>query len=271
MKTCLFINLAGSHDRRRAVEASFAATAEAGWRLKRFEARSPADVVDIPGGLLPTEKACFASHRLALESVLDDEDPVLIVEDDTAFSHRTFQVLDAFLSHFPDWDVVFADVAVCDFASMVLMASRRDRMVAGGEFKPLDLGKVSWTSASAYAVRGSAKRKLHAALSGPAALDQPYDVFLAGLAHSGQVRIASCFPFLTAPSAAASVSQIQASRAPVFDSTLNAFRRLMWIDRDLDACRRDAEALRSAYDDDTAVLASAIFGAIVSPAFPIEA
>jgi hypothetical protein len=119
-------------------------------------------------------------------------------------------------------------------------------------------------------VPGSAKRKLHAALSAPAALDQPYDIFLAGLAHRRELRVASGFPFLTAPGPASAVSQMQEVREPVFDATVNAFRRLMWIDRDLDVCRRDAEALRAVYDNDTAVLASSIFGAIVSPAFPME-
>jgi GR25 family glycosyltransferase involved in LPS biosynthesis len=270
MGTCVYINLPAAEDRRRGVEASFAAAGTAGWTLRRFEALGPADVADLAGALSPTEAACFASHRAALAATLDEGAPVLIVEDDTTFAPQTFGVLDALFAQNSAWDVIYTDVALCDLALMLELARRRDAMVAGGQFLTLDVAGRSYWGASAYAVRGSAKRRLHAALSGPDALSRPIDLLLRDLAQGGEFRMGVCFPFLTSPAASAGSSQIQPDAATVFDGTLNAFRRLMAVSRDVDQCRADAQQLTALATDETARLTGAVFAAMASPAFPMD-
>ncbi|MET0274163.1 MAG: glycosyltransferase family 25 protein [Phenylobacterium sp.] len=259
MKPCVFINLEAARDRRASVEASFAAAAPQGWRLERFAALGPADVAAISGSLRPAEKACFASHRAVIGERLGDADPLFVVEDDAIFSPRAFSVLEALLAADPAWDVLFADLALCDLSLMIQLAKRRDALAARGEHLALNLAGRSFTGAAAYVVRGSVKRRLYDALSAPAALDQPYDLFLRDLCHAGTFRMGVAFPFLTAASSLADDSQIQTGDGAVFDATLGAFRRLMYVDRDLDQCRRDTERLTAAHTDEAARMVGAVF------------
>lgn len=269
MKACVYINLAAAQDRRRSVEASFAEAQTGGWMLQRFEALGPSDGAALPGTLFDAEKACFASHRAALGQHLEGDEPVLIVEDDAVFSPQAFGVLDGMLAQAGDWDILYTDAALCDFNLMVQLASRRDGMVEGGQYLAVDLAGRSFFGATAYAVRGAAKARLHAALATAEALDQPYDLFLRDLIHSSAFKAAVCFPFLTTLSALADGSQIQSGDSAVFDATLNAYRRLMYVDRDLDRCRADGLRL-AAHADEAQRLVGGVFAAIVSPAFPLD-
>ena len=269
MKTCVYINLAAAEDRRRSVEASFAAAETTGWALQRFEALGPSDVASVPGATSSAERACFASHRAALAAHLAGDDAVMIVEDDVVFSPQAFGVLDALMARHAGWDVIYGEV-VCDFSMMVQLAGRRDALVASDRYQAFDLMNRPYFAASAYVVRGAAKRRLHAALSAPAGLDQPYDIALRALCHSGQFRMAVAFPFLTTVSILAESSQIQTRENPLFDASLNAFRRLMFVARDLDQCRAEIERLQSLADSDTARLTGAIFSAMATPAFAAE-
>ncbi|MGZ3378491.1 MAG: glycosyltransferase family 25 protein [Phenylobacterium sp.] len=268
MKACVFINLPAATDRRASVEGSFANAQPGGWTLQRFEALGPADVGAIGGALTPAEKACFASHRAALGQHLDVDDPVLIVEDDAVFSPQAFTVLDGLLAQ-SDVDLLYTDAALCDFNLMVHLASRRDGMAQRGDYMTVDFKGRSFFGATAYAVRGAAKAGLHAALSAAETLDQPYDLFLRDLIHSGAFKAAVIFPFVTSLSAQADGSQIQESATAVFDATLNAYRRLMYVARDLDQCLADAQRL-AGHTNEAARLVGGVFAAIVSPAFPLE-
>ena len=269
MKACVFINLPAATDRRASVEASFAATQPAGWTLQRFEAQGPADVAAIPGAIGPAEKACFASHRAALASALDGDGPVLIVEDDAVFAPQAFAVLDGMLAQAGAPDILYTDAALCDFNLMVHLASRRDGMAERGQYLPVDLAGRSFFGATAYAVKGAAKARLHAALTAAEELNQPYDLFLRDLIHTGHFKACVCFPFLTSLSPLADGSQIQAGDTAVFDATLNAYRRLMYVDRDLAVCRADAQRL-GAHTSEASRMVGGVFAAIVAPAFPLD-
>jgi glycosyl transferase family 25 len=269
MKACVFINLPAAAERRTGLEASFAGAQACGWTLHRFEALGPSQVASVGGALTPSEKACFASHRTALGRHLGDDDPILIVEDDAVFSPQTFGVLDAMLAQAGDWDVLYTDAALCDFNLMVHLANRRDAMAARGEYQAIDLRGRSFFGATAYAVRGAAKARLHAALAAAEALNQPYDLFLRDLINTGALKAAVCFPFLTTLAPQADASQIQAKETAVFDATLNAYRRLMYVARDLDRCRTDAQRL-AAHTNEASRLVGSVFATIVSPEFPLE-
>jgi hypothetical protein len=269
MKTCAYINLTTAKDRRDSVEASFAAAEAGDWSLRRFEALGPADVAAIPGTLTPAEKACFASHRAALGEHLEGDDPVMIVEDDAVFSPQAFKALDKLLAQSGDLDIVLTDAALCDFNLMIHLASLRDGLVARGEFVPVDLVGRSFFGSTAYAVRGASKGRVHAALAAAIELDQPLDLYLRDLIRSGQFKAAVAFPFVTTLAPSADSSQIQVGDTAVFDATLNAYRRLMYVARDLDHCRADAERL-AAHTDEASRLVGAVFATIVSPAFPLD-
>jgi GR25 family glycosyltransferase involved in LPS biosynthesis len=270
MKTCVYINLAAAEARRASLEASFAAARPDGWTLRRFEARGPADVAQTPGSLTPTEKACFASHRAALESALGDDEPVLIVEDDTQFSARTFEVLGGLLAMTPAWDVLYTDVAICDLPLIVELGRRRDAMAARGEFMAMDLTGRAYAGSGAYAVAGHAKRRLYAALSASPTLDRPIDLLLRDLAHGPDFRIAAVLPFLTAPAPLADAgSQVQTGEAAAFDAAFNILRRTLWIGRDAEQSARDLAWLQAQASGETERLIGGLFGAFATPGFPL--
>ncbi len=270
MKACVFINLPAAEDRRQSVETSFAAARAsgqaAGWSLHRFEALGPADMASVSGAISPAEKACFASHRDALGQHLEGDEPVLIAEDDAVFAPQAFAVLDALLARQPAPDVIYGDT-VGDFNLMVQLAGQRDGMMSRGEYQAIDLAGRPYFAALAYVVRGSAKRRLHDALTAMTEFNQPYDIALRGLCHSGAFRMAVAFPFLATVSSLADGSQIQTRDGGVFDATLNAFRRLMFAARDVDQCRADIARLEAAADGETALLTGALFSVMASPAF----
>lgn len=264
---CLFINRQAAADRRRALEASFAATAPSHWDLLRVEAVEADDIAD-PRGLTPAERACWLSHRKALEATVDDDEDVLVVEDDTRFCRRTFSVLPAMLAQAADCDLLLSEVMPTDIKLLADLARRWNGLTRSGQFLAPSLAQTPLAGASAYMVRGPSKAKLLGLLAAAEVQAAPYDIALRELARSGRLHARFCFPFLTAPGAEADRSSIQGADIDLRQAAFHAFRRLMFVERDLDASRAEAAALTAAHGDEGAALAGQILGAIMSGAFP---
>lgn len=269
MKTCVFINLAEAAARRAAFEADFAPVQEPGWSLTRFEALGPADVAALPGGLSPAEKGCFASHRAAMAAHADDTDTLLVAEDDVRFAAGALTLVEAMLAA-TDWDILFTDVGLCDLPTMLSLAGRRAALAAEGQFMLVDLRARSYFGATAYAVRGASKARLKAALDSAGDLDQPYDLFLRDLGRSGALKVATCFPFLSTPGPLAERSQIQSERTAPFDRAMTAFRRLMYLHPDFEACGREVTALRAEFGTAESELVGGVFSVLAAPGFPLD-
>jgi len=265
---CLYINLDAAEARRRAIESSFAACAPPDWRLIRVPAKGPDDTASIPGAQPPAAKACWLSHRAALAATLEDTEDVFIVEDDTRFSRQAFAMVGRFMAAAPQFDVLYTDLALTDLTRLLAMAKRRDRLVSSGNYLLQDLAQVSYAGASAYVVRGSAKRRLLTLLEGFASLDRPYDMALADMVRTGQLRAVLAFPFLTSVTSEADHSSIQPQTVAFRDSVLNAFRRLLVVDRDLESVRADVGRIAQARPHETASHVGALIAAMVSEHFP---
>jgi GR25 family glycosyltransferase involved in LPS biosynthesis len=269
MKTCVFINLAEAVERRAAFEAGFAGLQAAGWMLSRFEAYGPSVAGGLAGALTPPEKGCFASHRAALTAHVEGPDPVLVAEDDVRFAPGALGMVDAMLAA-SDWDIVFTDVGLCDLPAMVQLAGRRASLAAQGQFLLLDLAARRYFGATAYAVRGASKAKVLAALDAAQDLDQPYDLYLRDLARRGELKMATCFPFLSTPAATADRSQIQTAATAPFDRAMTAYRRLMFLHPDLEASRREISELQAGLVTAESELVGGVFSVLASPNFPLE-
>ena len=269
MKTCVFINLAHATGRRAAFEADFAAVQSPGWSLTRFEALGPADVGDLAGDLTPAEKGCFASHRAALAAHPDTADILLVAEDDVRFAPGSLALIEAMLEA-SDWDVLFTDVGLCDLPTMLNLAGRRAALAAQGQFMLVDLSARSYFGTTAYAVRGPSKAKVQTALDAALRLDQPYDLYLRDLARSGVLKVATCFPFLSTPGPMADQSQIQAAQTAPFDRAMTAFRRLMYLQPDVEACRGEVARLREEFGTAESELVGGVFSVLAAPGFPLD-
>lgn len=267
---CVFINLDSATDRRRSVEASFARARPAGWSLTRFAARTPDHPATPAGSTTPAERACFASHRDALVSQLDIPGPTMIVEDDTVFSTGAFEGINDILAAAPQWDVVFTDVGFIDMNLMTWLAHERPALMAAGGCRVVNLKPHRWFAAAAYVITEPAKAKLADILTNIDTVDLPYDLVLERLANEGHMTMGACFPFLTTLAEHGDRSQIQSTEHLNFDLVRNAYRRLMFIERDMDACRAEGERLKAQTAED-AQLFGGLFAAMSTPGvYPID-
>jgi hypothetical protein len=259
---CVMINLEAETARRAAVDAAFAAAPHAGWELTIFPAvtREAANLTS--GSLSPSEKACFASHRQALANALADEGPVWIVEDDVQFGPHSFAAADAALAQAGDWDILFTEVCVPDPPDMAKLAASWP--ARADDFRLIDARALIFAGATSYLLSGPGKRRLAAQLGELATLDRPYDLLLRDLCHAGDLAGRVIFPFVTTISPHADASQIRDGGQPLSEAVWNTFRRLMYADRDLDACRTAAERLSAGLRDEPARVVGQLLGARLS-------
>jgi GR25 family glycosyltransferase involved in LPS biosynthesis len=265
---CLYINRDTAVDRRRNLGASFAAAAPDGVELVRVPAIEAGEVAAAAGALKPAERACWMSHLAALRWPETEAEDVLIVEDDTRFSPAAFATAPGMLAALPACDVLFTEVMPTNLALIAGLARQWDQRKREGNFVVHSLARTGFIGASAYVVRGAAKAKVLNALESAGLQDKPYDMALVELARTERIDARVCFPFLTAPSADADASQIQPDHVDLRQATLHAFRRLMFVDRDLEACRAEIGRLQARHGDEGAALAGGIFAALMSRDFP---
>lgn len=231
---CHFINLADAAERRAAIEASFRAAAPAAWTLQRVAAVSAAEAAEQSGSLPSAEKACFLSHRRAVEESLAHDDDALILEDDAALSARGLDLLSKIASLEGPWDLLLPNPAPVSVGDVYRYARQREVFEIDGKIWVDDLARVPFVGADAYLVRARSKRKLLALIEA-AAPCKPFDVALSALVVSGALKAVAPVPFLTTLGAAAEASQIPRQET-ISVEALTAFRRLLFVDRDLAAC-----------------------------------
>lgn len=249
---CFYINLDSAKDRRLHIEKNFAAYKKPGWTLTRFPAIDKAYVErnNIAGAAKPAEKACFLSHQILMGRHLGDDKSYLILEDDAAFGARTCTLIDTVLDHNKnlDWDILFTDVCIANMLTMFELVKHRQNL---GEKKidveVMNLRGVEFAGSTAYIVNGKSKLKVHKALSAYTNVDLPYDLFLRQLSHCGALNIHSLFPFVTTVSDYCDDSQIKIAGLNPVDLALNMFRKMIWIERNLNRCRSAIELFRSTW------------------------
>ena len=133
------------------------------------------------------------------------------------------------------WDLIYTDVIIGSLPSMIELLSMRRGFSNSGVFRLIDLRNVQFAAATAYIVNPNSKDKLLSLLRGIGSLDRPYDFYLRDLVNGQKLRAFVIFPFVTTLSEHAEKSNIQEHDYHAADLTLNAFRKLMWLERDADA------------------------------------
>lgn len=261
---CHYINLDQALDRRQSIEESFAAHKTTGWNITRFPAVNVSYIQRhrVDGALRDSEKACFMSHRRLLGDQIGSEEPVLILEDDTRFGSGTFAHLDHFVSTMADtleWDILFTDVAIVDPKTMVELAMLRRELSTSGATRLLDLTTMPFAGATAYLVNPHSVEKIYGHLQTATPLDIPYDLFLRHLIWKGLLRGHVMFPFVTTISNWAESSQIQTHDTAYTDLTWNTFRKLVWLDRDLEQVRMAVSTIdREVCDEESRLLGTLV-------------
>ncbi|NDP41975.1 MAG: hypothetical protein GZ089_04530 [Aromatoleum sp.] len=227
-----YINLDRNTERRAALEANFAAHNPQGWSLSRFAAVDGAklDTPVVHTTLRPAVAACFLSHRGAVEQSAARDGDAMIAEDDVLFGPSSERVIaEALRSLPPDWDLLYTDVCISNFHTMLeLFALRRLRTGRSGL---LPLRGLPYAGSTAYIVNERSKGRM-AELFAASNLSLAYDLWLRRLVYDGVLTGYATFPFATTLSTHADDSQIGIGKEFSMTGVWNAYRRLVWCDAD---------------------------------------
>lgn len=262
-----YINLAHQAARRQALEENFRAVNAKGWRLTRIEAVTAGEMAGrFAGRIGDGEKACFHSHIKALTLALQTPGPALIAEDDIQFGRRSFETIEQTLAKIPAtaWDIIFTDVSITNIHAMTDLLLMR-RQAVEGAFGLVNLARMPFAGSAGYIVNDHAKEKLLALISDPGPLDFPYDIFLQRAIADGKLRGFVTFPFATTLAAEADNSTL---RHPASHETaMNAFRRLMWLERDVAQADQTISAVTQGATDPETRTFLKILSVFLSPGF----
>jgi GR25 family glycosyltransferase involved in LPS biosynthesis len=269
---CIYINLERATARRAQLEANWAEYGGSDWQLERFPAVDARYIEEngIPGNLRPGEKACFFSHSAVIEMNRGATAPLFIMEDDMALGKSSAATIDNFLgvcdNH--DWDIAFTDVCVPLPQTMLDLVKLRHELSETGEVRLLDLKDIIFAGSTAYLVNHRSLDKISGLLAAHESLDVPYDLALRQLIHHRKLKGLVFFPFATSLGDESDVSQIQ--QDGLTDLVWNAFRKLMWIDRDLAQVWPAVEKINTQVCDDESRLLGVVLGGMLTKSFVLK-
>jgi GR25 family glycosyltransferase involved in LPS biosynthesis len=265
---CFYINLEGAVNRRRTLEHSFRDCMNSKWRLYRYRAVDGNYVrrAAIPGTLTDAEKACFLSHRDLIQSSLGNSEPILVLEDDAILGSRTCEQLEelVFRRDPSSWDLAFTDFIVPDLACMAGLLKLRQKLA--GEVRLLDLSTLPFAGSTAYLINGRSKALLAGLLASVTSLDVPYDLFLRNHIYAKGLTACGFFPFITSLSSLSEQSDIQPT-AKTATLIWDAFRKLSWMDRDIEREKPLLQSIASTLCDEECSAFGTIFAAMLSKAY----
>ena len=257
-----YINLDAAVERRLAIEKSFQDTLPHEWQLKKFPAITVRDVENVPGNIIPGQKACFSSHRKAIQSTLENDDDEMIVEDDCHFSKHAFGIIDDVTKRLDEnsWDLLFLEVGIADPRQMIELKLQRNRLAETREIALLDLSTLQFFGGLSYLINKKSKQKFVRCLDRFVRLDANIDIVFRHLIQTGELKGSVVFPFVTTPSEHAKISWQNDSTDSAGTDIWLAFRNLMFLDRNLD----EVAAVVSEFEQNFCDTESRIFGSIVA-------
>jgi GR25 family glycosyltransferase involved in LPS biosynthesis len=266
---CIYINLESATSRRAQLEANWAEYAGSDWQLERFPAVDARYIEDnqIPGSLRPGEKACFFSHSAVIEMQRGASAPLFLMEDDMVLGKSTAATVNNFLQVCDsyDWDIAYTDLCIPQPRTMLDLVKLRHELTDSNEVRLLDVKDFAFAGATAYLVNHRSLDKLAGLLAEEEQLDIPYDLVLRKLIYEGKLKGLVFFPFITSLSDEAETSQIQQDVSA--DLIWNAFRKLVWVDRDLRKVWPAVEKINEELCDDESRLLGVLFAGLVSKSF----
>jgi hypothetical protein len=149
---------------------------------------------------------------------------------------------------------------------MIDLLLLRRRASSEAVFRLINLNRLPFAGSTAYIVNRKSKDKLLGLFPRGGPLEIPYDVYLQQLIHNNKLRGFVTFPFATALSPQAENSQIQQTYS-VQEGAMNAFRRLMWLERDIDAAVETIDRVRAGTEDAETAAFLKILAVFLSPGF----
>lgn len=243
-----YINMDRSVERRRALEAQFAAFGCAD-RYERFAGVDGQSLDRSASSLTAGECGCFESHYRCIKESMGEDRHLHIVEDDVVFGPSTIALIDQVAADaFGQGEMVFTDIFVRGELVTIQLLMNYYRLSgalqarAGGEagwpsfVNFLDLKQASFAGSASYFLRSDAKARLLSLMerelaAGPTV---PVDIFFHRIIHAGELSACCTLPFLTSVDPAAIVSTTIEGRPQLSGSALAFFmlRNYFFVDKD---------------------------------------
>ena len=265
---CFYINLDNAKERCANLQRNFSEMKGPGWALSRFPAIDIAYVAahNIRGLMSDSAKACYLSHRLLIASRRGSTQPSLILEDDAYLGAHSCSAIDDIITRVAptEWDLVFTDVCIPAIQTMFDFIELRRQLAAKRTFVLQNLRDVWFGGTTAYIINPKSVEHLCKLLNEEQTLDEPLDLRYRRYCREGRLRAFVTFPFLTSLSPLSDTSQIQDGGAKVTELTWNLFRRLSWIDRDIDLCKEELAQLSSRVCDEETRLYGTLFASMLA-------
>ena len=131
----------------------------------------------------------------------------------------------------------------------------------------LNLNNFSFAGATSYIINPLSLIKVDRLLSQEESLDVPYDIYLRTLVEKDILKGYVVFPFITTLSNDSEESQIQLTKTANTDTIWNTFRRMIWLERDLNDFNQITKKIQSDLCDTESVLFSRLIAALISDKF----
>jgi hypothetical protein len=242
----VYINLDRAVERRAAMEQQLAAL-DLPYPVRRLPAIDGSERKERPATLSSSQYGCWLSHLRAIESSVEDDDHLYVLEDDALLSEALadlpsiVEAVDS--SSKGEWDLLYLDATVVEVEDMCSMFewtenARRDQQL-GFVRVP---SKFTLYGLLSYVVNSRRKRSVSRFLREHLERGKPIDSITAHGIHQGALKAYVTVPLLTCGSELARSSQIEAG-----DDGRNLawllFRRLCFIQRDPESLRRLSAAV----------------------------
>jgi GR25 family glycosyltransferase involved in LPS biosynthesis len=233
---CVYINLDEAIDRKESIQETFRCYADPAWKLIRQKAVNKTFVAQeaVPGVSSLSEKACFLSHRSAIQSQLDNDEHLLVLEDDALFGRSTAPLLGSIVNSalFDSFDMFFLSVIFRDPITALIMADSKKNLAAEQVLKIINLKGVPFYSTLAYVVNRKAKTKLFNLLGNLGEISSPVDDFYAQCVDEQKISAGAVFPFLAGQSCLGDRSQVReyAEDSRLLELSFLLTRAVCWAD-----------------------------------------
>lgn len=239
---CFYINLASETIKRSELESLYRTCKPANWSLHRFEAidKNYIQKESIKGIINDGAKGCFLSHKSIIKENLNNEHPLLILEDDAIFSSDTFLFIDNIIEKLDtvEWDIIHTDICIPTAGAMIDLYLAK-KSISINQLNLVNLEDKVYASTAGYIVNSKSLRKVYNLLDKLESLDLPIDLYYRSLTHNGMLKSYVTLPFITSLSSKSTQSSIQESTHAYTELVWHTYRKFMWLKSDISSIEKD--------------------------------
>jgi GR25 family glycosyltransferase involved in LPS biosynthesis len=212
-----YINLDSAINRKKIIEKQIK---ESGliFSLKRFPAIGGAEVTQIPPGLTVGQWGCWRSHMEIIESSLNNNQNLLIIEDDEYFNsmlNHAALIQDSLKNI--EWDIIYLDLTVVETEDYLFLSRNlKDILTTKSPPKLVQLPN-SFTAygTHGYILNSFSKRKALDILKSNSQLGLPIDNIFGAAIQESKLKSFALLPLILMPGIETKNSQINSSSHPL--------------------------------------------------------